>query len=102
MVALFGVVGMLAMGGDVGKERARKEKRRNGRRWAWNMVDYDGACLLKRGPCRMTALSKVRPSIPVQPTSPYLRRTQVSAFARSEAIEIPVQPTAYSPYRLYR
>jgi hypothetical protein len=50
MVALFGVVGMLAMGGDVGKERARKEKRRNGRRWAWNMVDYDGACLLKRGP----------------------------------------------------
>ena len=46
---LFGVAGMLAMGGDVGKERARKEKRRNGRRlrWAWNMVD---GCLLKRGP----------------------------------------------------
>jgi hypothetical protein len=38
---------MLAMGGDVGKERARKEKRRNGRRWAWNinMVDMvDVAC----------------------------------------------------------
>jgi hypothetical protein len=36
---------MLAMGGDVGKERARKEKRRNGRRWAWNMVDMvDFAC----------------------------------------------------------
>jgi hypothetical protein len=31
---------MLAIGGDVGKERARKEKRRNGRRlrWAWNML----------------------------------------------------------------
>ena len=40
MVVLFGVGEMLAMGGDVGEERARKEKRRNGRRlrWAWNML----------------------------------------------------------------
>ena len=38
MVVLFGVAGMLAMGGDVGEERARKEKRRNGRSWVWNML----------------------------------------------------------------
>jgi hypothetical protein len=38
MVVLFGVGRMLAMGGDVGEERARKEKRRNGRKWAWNML----------------------------------------------------------------
>jgi hypothetical protein len=57
MVVLFGVGRMLAMGGDVGEERARKEKRRNGRRlrWAWNMVD--GCLLAKKG--AMTAAWRV-------------------------------------------